>query len=55
VSALRTLVHRGHPECAAVPEAFVEVDACPFRLGVSPTHVSGEWACRVVTRDPIGP
>ena len=47
---LRVFVHNDYLDYAPVEEAFVDVDACLFCLGVSVTQVSGE-EYRKITHD----
>lgn len=48
---LRVFVHGDYLDYAPVEEAFVNVDACLFCLGISVTQVSGEAEYRTITRD----
>ena len=44
---LRVFVHNDYLDYALVEEAFVDVDACLFCLGISATQVSGEEYWRI--------
>jgi len=48
---LRVSVHSDYLDYAAVAEAFTDVDACLFCLGVSVTQTSGEAEYRQITHD----
>ncbi len=48
---LRTFLHTDYLDYAAVAEAFIEVDACFYCLGISATQVSGEAEYRKITYD----
>lgn len=48
---LRTFLHKDYLDYAAVAEAFVDIDACFYCLGVSATQVSGEQEYRRITYD----
>ncbi len=48
---LRVFVHNDYLDYAAVTEAFTDVDACLFCLGISATQVSGEAEYRRITHD----
>jgi uncharacterized protein YbjT (DUF2867 family) len=48
---LRVFVHKDFLDYTAVEEAFAEIDACFFCLGISATQVSGEEEYRRITHD----
>src|SRR5215213_10263099 len=48
---LRVFVHGNYLDFASVAEAFVNVDACLYCLGISATQVSVEKEYRVITHD----
>ncbi|MEA2559360.1 MAG: hypothetical protein QOH06_864 [Acidobacteriota bacterium] len=48
---LRMFVHGNYLDFAAVEEAFANVDACLYCLGISATQVSVEKEYRVITHD----
>jgi uncharacterized protein YbjT (DUF2867 family) len=48
---LRVYVHTDFEDYAAVEDAFAEVDACLWCLGISVTQVSGEAEYRAITHD----
>src|SRR5262249_35017665 len=48
---LRVLVHSDYLDYSSVAEAFTNVDACLFCLGISVTQTSGEAEYRQITHD----
>jgi uncharacterized protein YbjT (DUF2867 family) len=48
---LRVFVHGNYLDYAPVEQAFVDVDACFFCLGISVNQVSGESEYRTITHD----
>jgi uncharacterized protein YbjT (DUF2867 family) len=48
---LQEIVHRDFSDYSAVADAFLDVDACLFCLGISATQVSGEAEYRRITYD----
>jgi uncharacterized protein YbjT (DUF2867 family) len=48
---LQAVVHRDYRDYTAVADAFLDLDACFFCLGISVTQVSGEAEYREITHD----
>ncbi|HST22289.1 MAG TPA: NmrA family NAD(P)-binding protein [Blastocatellia bacterium] len=48
---LRTFLHKDYLDYSSISEAFADVDACFYCLGVSATQVSGEQEYRKITYD----
>jgi uncharacterized protein YbjT (DUF2867 family) len=48
---LRVFIHDNYLDSSPVEEAFVDVDACLYCLGISATQVSAEKDYRIITHD----